>query len=607
MSPCPGHVTGAPQMFFAQFINTMMAAQCVLGSPEIYPENMSHNLDSEYDFIVVGAGSAGSVIANRLSEEENWKVLLLEAGGDPTISSEIPGFLFSTIGSSIDWGYRTEPQEGSCQGIKDKQCRWPRGKTLGGSSSINAMLHVRGHRKDYDNWADLGNTGWSYEDVLPYFKKSEDFTIEADETVSKNHGKGGYLTIEHYADFHPMKPALIQAWKELGYSDRLNDEQMIGVTKSFANLRYGKRCSSAKAFLAPIKDRTNLHVSKFSHATKILIDESTKTAYGVQFKVGDTVKEVRARKEVIISAGTIGSPQLLMLSGIGPKDHLEEIGVKPVINDLPVGSNLQDHIIHCGLVISLNKLKQPIPLEIVMDSLYAILTGKKGMFSTIGITDLHGFISTENDPNYPDIQYHFVHVPFNDSYLLQELLRSFSFEPDISRNLLSLSSESDLLWIYPTLLRPKSRGNIKLKSTDPAEHPRIIANYFKNPEDLELMVKGIEHGIKLIETKVLQSLEPEMKNIISEHCKAEFGSREYWECSLRTVGTTIYHPVGTCKMGPENDPTAVVDPELRVKGVNGLRVADGSVMPVIISGNTNAPCVMIGEKVSDLIKQKWLK
>lgn len=608
MSHCPGHVTGVPQMFFTQFINTMLAAQCAIGNPEIYPENIAHNLASEYDFIVVGAGSAGSVVANRLSEVENWKILLLEAGGDPTLESEIPGLLFSTLGSSIDWGYKADPQEGVCQGMKDKQCRWPRGKVLGGSSSINAMLHVRGHRQDYDNWAAQGNTGWSYKDVLPYFKKSEDFTIDADENISKLHGKDGFLTIEHYADIHPLKPALIGAWKEQGYSDRLDDENMIGVTKSFANLRDGKRCSTAKAFLAAIKDRSNLHVSKFSQATKILIDEDTKTAYGVQFKVGDTIKEVRAKKEVIISAGAIGSPQLLMLSGIGPKRHLEEIGIKPLLEDLPVGSNLQDHFIHFGLVFSLNKSKpQPVPPQILIDSMYAILTGKKGIFSTIGLTDIHGFISTENDPNYPDLQFHYMHIPFNDSYLLSELIRAIGFNQEVTKTLLNLNSKSDLFFVVTTLLRPKSRGQILLKSTDPSDHPRIIANYLKESEDLEVMLKGIEHGIKLGETNIMKSLEAELEKLNFENCEAEFGSREYWECSLRTVGSTIYHPVGTCKMGPDNDPSAVVDPELRVKGVKNLRVADASIMPTITSGNTNAPSVMIGEQVSDLIKSKWLQ
>lgn len=607
-NPCPGHVTGMPGILFSNLIQTLMVSQCALGSPEIYPENESHRLKSTYDFIIVGAGSAGSVIANRLSEIDDWNILLLEAGGDPSVTSEIPAFVFSTIGSSSDWAYKAEREEGICQGMVNKQCYLPRGKVLGGSSTINAMLYVRGHRRDYDNWASSGNVGWSYEDVLPYFKKSVDMqAVFKGKDVSKLHSVGGLLTIEHFVDADPLKPAVIDAWKELGYRHLEDGETTIGVTKSFATLRQGTRCSTAKAFLSPIKGKNNIHVAKFSHVTKILIDPDTKTAYGVQFKNGNDLKTVKTSKEIIISAGSINSPQLLMLSGIGPRGHLEEMGIEPIISDLPVGRNLQDHFIHFGLAFSVHKSKpQPVPPQIILDATYAIFTGKKGPFSAIGITDVLAFVSTENDPDYPDIEFHHVHLPFNDSYLIPELIKSIGFSPTTGKNYLELGSKSDVIILVPTLLRPKSKGTILLNSSDPFDKPRIFTHYLSDNEDIEKMLKATEYANKLAGTNVMKSLEAKLEKLKFDNCNAEFGSKKYWECALRNVGSAIFHPVGTCKMGAD-DPEAVVDPELRVKGVKGLRVADASIMPTIISGNTNAAVIMIGEKVSDLLKENWIK
>jgi choline dehydrogenase-like flavoprotein len=606
-NPCPGHVAGMPGILFSNFISTLMASQCALGNPEIYPENVSHRLDSTYDFIIVGAGSAGAVIANRLSEIGDWNILLLEAGGDPPLTSEIPALLFSSIGSSSDWGYKAEPEEGICQGMTNKQCYLPRGKVLGGSSTINAMLHVRGHRRDYDNWASSGNVGWSYEDVLPYFKRSEDLqAVYKGKDVSKAHGVGGLLTVEHFYDADPLKAAMINAWKELGYKYLEDGETTIGVMKSFGTLRQGTRCSTAKAFLSPIKQRKNIHVAKFSHVTKILVDPDTKTAYGVQFKNGNELKTARASKEIIISAGTVNSPQLLMLSGIGPREHLEEMGIKPIISDLPVGQNLQDHFIHFGLVFSVYKSNpQPTPPQIVLDATYHILTGKKGPLSAIGITDVLTFMSTENDPDYPDIEFHHVHLPFNDSYLIPEFVKSIGFSPKTGKAYLDLGSKSDVIITIPTLLRPKSKGAILLKSSDPFDKPRIFTNFLSDNEDIEKMLKATEYANRLAGTDVMKSLEATPEKLKFDNCGAEFGSKKYWECALRNVGSAIFHPVGTCKMG--TDPDAVVDPQLRVKGVKGLRVADASIMPTIISGNTNAAAIMIGEKVSDLLKENWTK
>jgi choline dehydrogenase len=605
-SACPALATGTPAILFSNLINTLMAAQCALGNPEIYPENMSHRLESTYDFIIVGAGSAGAVIANRLSEIDNWKILLLEAGGDPSVTSEIPYFMFSSLGSSIDWDYKMEREDDICQGMTDTQCSLPRGKVLGGCSTINAMLYIRGQRRDYDSWAAAGNVGWSYDDVLPYFKKSEDLQaiIKGDE-ASKLHSTGGPLTVERFADMDPLKHAIIDAWKELGYKYLEDSEEIIGVMKSLGTLRNGTRCSTAKAFLSPIKNKKNVHVAKFSHVTKILIDPDTKTAYGVQFKSGKDLKVAKASKEIIISAGSINSPQLLMLSGIGPREHLEEIGIKPV-SDLPVGQNLQDHFAHFGTAFSIHKSKQPFPQQAILDATYAMFTGKKGLFSALGITDVITFISTENDPSYPDIQFHHLHLPYNDSYITGDFVKSIGFSPKVAQTYLDLSSESDIVLVFPALLRPKSKGKILLRSSDPLDKPRIFTHYLSDREDVEVMLKATEHAEKLARTNTMKLLKADLEHLKFDNCEAPFGSKQYWECSLRNVGTTLHHPAGTCKMGPDGDPEAVVDPHLRVRGVQRLRVADASIMPNIISGNTNAPAIMIGEKVSDLLKGDWV-
>jgi choline dehydrogenase-like flavoprotein len=606
VSACPERVTGMPGILFSNLINTLLASQCALGNPEIYPENMSHRLEPTYDFIIVGAGSAGAVIANRLSEIDNWKILLLEAGGDPSVTSEIPYFMFRTTETSNDWGYKTEREDGICQGMIDKRCSYARGKVLGGCSTINAMLYIRGHSRDYDSWATSGNIGWSYDDVLPYFKKSEDMqvVIKGDET-SKCHSAGGLLTVDNFDDTNPLKPTVIDAWKDLGYKYLDDCEETVRVMKSFGTLRQGTRCSTAKAFLSPIKDKKNVHVAKFCQVTKILIDPDTKTAYGVQFKTGKDLKKAKASKEVIISAGSINSPQLLMLSGIGPREHLEEMGIRP-IHDLPVGQNLQDHFVNFGVAFSVHNSEQPPPPQLILDATYAMFMGKKGPLSAFGITDVLTFISTENDHSYPDIQYHHIHLPYNDSYYTRAFVKAIGFSPEIAQTYVDLSSKSDVVLVVPTLLRPKSKGKILLTSADPLDNPRIFTHYLRDLEDVEKMLKAIEHAEKLAGTNTMKSLKARLEYLTFDNCEAEYGSKQYWECSLRNVGTTIYHPVGTCKMGPNDDPEAVVDPKLRVKGIRRLRVADASIMPTIVSGNTNAPVIMIGEKVSDLLKETWL-
>lgn len=473
------------------------------------------------------------------------------------------------------------------------------------SNDHEAEISSRAFSHDYDNWARLGNVGWSYENVLPYFLKSED---NRNPYLARTayHKTGGYLTVQEPPWKTPLAIAFLQAGKEMGYENRdINGSNQTGFMLTQATIRRGSRCSTAKAFLRPVRNRANLHVAMYAHVLRVLFN-AEKRATGVEFVRDNRQQIVRCRREVILSAGAINSPQLLMLSGIGPGEHLAEFGI-PVMSDLRVGDNLQDHVGLGGLTFLVD---EPITLkkERFQDfsTMLEYVTKEQGPMTSPGIEGL-AFLNTryaDGSGDYPDVQFHFAPSSINSD---GEQIRKILGLRDRVYNTMYKPLQGAETWsILPLLLRPRSTGFIRLKSRNPLIQPDINPNYFAHKEDVDVLVEGIRLAMRVSNTSAFRRFGSRPHTIRMPGCHAyPFDTHEYWECALRHFTFTIYHPAGTCKMGPRDDPTAVVDPRLRVYGVRGLRVADASVMPKIVNGNPNAPTIMIAEKTSDIIKEDW--
>jgi choline dehydrogenase len=534
-----------------------------MAGPQDTPEAIG-----EADFIVIGAGSAGCTIAARLSEDPATKVLLLEAGGeDSNRWIHIPlGFGKTFADPSVNWCYETEAD------ASGRKVFWPRGKVLGGSSSINGMVYIRGQAEDFDHWRQLGNTGWSFDDVLPYFKRAEHQVRGRDEF----HGTGGPLCVSD-VEKHPIAEAFIDAAMALGFArnDDFNGAAQDGVGYHQTTTRDGKRCSTAVGYLKPARQRGNLAIATNALSEKIVFDG--KRAVAVQYRQNGVLKTARARREIILCGGAINSPQLLMLSGIGPAAHLGQQGIT-VVHDLPgVGQNLQDH--YSASI----KLKAALPVTVndVMLSNFKKLkvgiqyyTRRSGVLAMIS-SQAALFAKTRPELATPDIKCSI--SPFSADRP-QDGLHKFSGFTMIAYQ-----------------LRPESRGEIRLKSGNPADPPAMIPNYLSDPIDQQTIVAGL----KLCREVLAQ---PALAKFIAEEFQP--GPAIQSDADLlayaRQRGGTVYHPTSTCTMG--TGPMAVVDPELRVHGMEGLRVADASVMPTVISGNTNAATIMIGEKLADMVR-----
>lgn len=578
-------------MLFMGLLEVFLRSQCDLEDPCGRPH---HNtpLYPEYDFIVVGGGSAGAVVASRLSEVPEWNVLLVEAGLDEPTGTQVPSMFLNFIGSSIDWGYQTEPETQACLNENERRCYWPRGKVLGGTSVMNGMMYIRGSKKDFDDWAAAGNEGWSYNEILPYFLKSED-NKQVDSMDQGYHVSGGLLTVSQFPYHPPLSRAILNAAQELGYPIKdVNGNSHTGFMIAQTTNKNGSRLSTARAFLRPFKHRRNLHILMNSTVTRVLINTTTKQAYGIEV-INNGIKQViYARKEVIVSGGAVNSPQILLLSGVGPAEELQKVGV-PVVHNLPgVGRNLQNHVSYF-VNFNINDTNSA-PLNWATAMEYLLF--RDGLMSGTGISEVTGFINTKyNDPSQdnPDVQFFF-------GGFLANCAKTGMVGEKLDNNTRSIQ-------IIPAVLRPKSRGFLTLRDNNPLSHPLIYANYYTHPDDVKIIVEGIKTAIKMSETKALRRYGFKLDRTHTQGCeKFRFGTDNYWECSAKQQTGPENHQSSSCKMGPPEDPTAVVNPLLQVHGIDRLRVIDASIMPSVTSGNTNAPTIMIAEKGSDLIKQRWL-
>ncbi len=526
-----------------------------------------------FDYIITGAGSAGACLASRLTEYRDVSVCLLEAGPrDDRAAIHTPAMIVDAIYSDdLNWHYETAPQAA----LNNRELYWPRGKTLGGSSSINAMVYIRGGQVDYEAWQALGAQGFGWSDVLPYFRKSEDQQSIQDQF----HGAGGPLCVSDLRYINPLSEAFVRAGMERGLpkNDDFNGQNRLGVGPYQVTQRNGRRCSAAAGYLnAEVQARANLTIMVETLATKVLMDGTR--AIGVRIKQNGEEKDLIARREVIVTGGAVNSPQILMLSGIGPAEHLREMGISVAVDRPGVGENLQDHL-DTGVAFTGKTARsyayslRALPKQIT-EAVRYIFT-KKGML-TSNAAETGGFASTKGEDE-PDIQFHFVPA-----------IVAARGEP---------RSKIHGITLHSYVLYPDSRGTIRLASSDPEDHPVIDPQYLTRGHDLQTQINGAKMALDILqapafddERKALQAPENLPQNDAD------------WEAFVREKTETLFHPIGTCKMGPAKDEMAVVDPHCRVYGAKNLRVVDASVMPRLVGGNTNAPTIMIAEKIADIIK-----
>ncbi|KAJ8924237.1 hypothetical protein NQ315_007029, partial [Exocentrus adspersus] len=594
---------GGAFVLFMSLLDTFVRKRCEISEicqrvvPKPFP-------DAEYDFVVIGGGSGGAAAAGRLSEIPNWKVLLIEAGNDEPPGSQVPSMVVSYHGNpNMDWNYKTEPEPEGCQGYPEKRCSWPRGKVLGGCSVLNGMMYTRGTPRDYDKWEAAGNEGWSYRDVLPVFKSFEDNEEIGTLVEGRYHGTGGPLTTVRFRHQPDLAYDILEAAKEIGYNvvKDLNGREYSGFTIAQSNTRDGVRLSSARAYVRPARNRPNFHVMLNSTATRILLKtyDDKKIVDSVEFMYNNKLHTVKVSKEVVLAAGAINSPQILLLSGIGPKEELEKVGIRQV-HELPgVGRNLQNHVAFY-MTFSMNNHKAYSDLD--WPTALDYIVNRQGPMTSTGMSQVTARINSPHaDPSGtdPDLQIFFAGYLANCAYSGEVRAAADPENPDALRT----------LTVSPVTLHPRSKGYVGLRSKNPLDPPVMVANYLTDPYDAQILVDGVRIIQRLANSSVLRT------KYGMELSKEEYGDCEekhgydtdaFWNCAVRYYTGPENHQASSCRMGPSSDPTAVVNNQLEVHGIDGIRVMDASAMPILVSGNTHATIVMMAERGVDFIKRRWL-
>ncbi|XP_017890529.1 glucose dehydrogenase [FAD, quinone]-like isoform X2 [Ceratina calcarata] len=565
-------------VLFLTLLNNLLVSNPRIGDPcgRVDPITSPR---SSYDFIVVGAGAAGAAVAGRLSEVEDWNVLLVEAGPDEPAGAEVPGNAALYLGGPLDWKYKTSNESFACLSTNGS-CYWPRGKNLGGTTLHHGMAYQRGQPKDYQRWAEFGIEGWSWDDVLPYFFKSENNTEIGTLVSSKYHTTGGPMTVQRF----PYQPGfaweILKASEEagLGISDDLTGANLTGFAVTQTISRDGVRLTTAGAFIRPVAHRKNLHVATNALATKVTLVNNR--AEGIEMLMNGKTYKVRAKREVILSAGAINTPQLLMLSGIGPKEHLGSKNIRVAV-DLPgVGENLHNHHSYM-LAYTLNETSTA---QFTGNNAALYLFNQTGPLSSTGLSQVTAkLVSNFSTSDDPDIQI---------------------FCAGYRASCRATSNANETVVTFASVnIRPKSRGRITLNSNNPLDLPYIWSNDLGTDEDINLVIQGIRYIEKLMNTTTMRNHDPTLENVSIPACaNLTYDSDEFWKCAVQWNTKPENHQAGTARMGLASDPMAVVDTKLRVHGVKRLRVADASVMPIVISGNPVATITMIGERAADFIK-----
>ncbi|XP_018011152.1 glucose dehydrogenase [FAD, quinone] isoform X2 [Hyalella azteca] len=583
----------------------LMLMQILADAP--YQFNHRTLPEPQYDFIVVGAGAAGSILAARLAETDA-RVLLLEAGGPAPPETSVPGLMPLTLGADVDYHIKLNTPPHLQQGFQDNSSFLNIGRTMGGGTTINAMIYCRCHKLDFDSWANQGNPGWDFESVLPYFKKSERYTGIVNPNTEKYHGRDGPISVGPVSFNSTATEAFLKAGRELGY-DVVEEvaPTRSGFVLQLNTIGAGVRQSTAERFLRPNVRKSNLFVLTRAPVTKILFDKN-KRAIGVEFFSNKKHRQVRARKEVILAAGAVFSPQILMLSGVGPARHLQEMGIKVLHKLEGVGRNYQDHAAIYNLPFAVTDgVTNSIFDFLSPKNLVDYIKQKSGPWARPFGVESPSYVKLGDGPlDWPDVSVPLMNTARSNLGLIVAVSDGDDLSLETFDRLLGPLKGRDTIAFVPMLLRPKSRGRVTLKSTSPFVQPNVDPGFLSHPDDEELLIRAIRFSFSIANTNAMKAIGAKWLSKPLRGCEQHPDtSKSYWRCFTRQLVSSFYHPSSTCKMAPSSDPMAVVSPELKVHGLKSLRVVDASIMPQIVSGNTAAPTFMIAEKAADLIKRDW--